>query len=192
MWLTFSFTKKERTYKYTHRNVLYPCVTLLWSVRNPFKQHRGCNAPGSTRRYMVLTFWPCLYFLLVTKIWPYPTKAERLGTHGRAHFRRIWRFDQYKTLDSTNIHIGRILYWSYPRPAYIQCTLDSAFEALAQIGQPRRTAFQQGNLTPKSGRHDDSRIQIFYSVHIALFFFFFFLPSSLTFISFFKETGFSS
>ena len=110
----------------------------------------------------------------------------------RAHFRRIWRFDQYKTLDSTNIHIGRILYWSYPRPAYIQCTLDSAFEALAQIGQPRRTAFQQGNLTPKSGRHDDSRIQIFYSVHIALFFFFFFLPSSLTFISFFKETGFSS
>ena len=113
-----------------------------------------------------------------------------LGSFPRAHFRRIWRFDQYKTLDSTNIHIGRILYWSYPRPAYIQCTLDSAFEALAQIGQPRRTAFQQGNLTPKSGRHDDSRIQIFYAVHIALFFLFLFLFSLPPFFhfSFFLKT----
>lgn len=110
----------------------------------------------------------------------------------RAHFRRIWRFDQYKTLDSTNIHIGRILHWSYPRSAKSQCTLTLAFEALAPIGQPRRTASQQGNLTPKSGRHDDSRRQIFYSVHIALFFFFFFSPPPLSFISFFKETGFSS
>lgn len=71
--------------------------------------------------------------------------------------------------------IGRILYWSYPRSAKSQCTLTLAFEALAQIGQPRSAASQQGNLTPKSGRHDDSRIQIFYAVHIALFFLFLFL-----------------